>query len=98
MAGWCDAQQRLCFAVDGDLFAAIRADKAAIVTDEIGTFTETGLRLRSGEQLDADIVVTATGLDIKVAGGIELMVDSEVIDLAKDMLIIIVSDREPVSR
>src|SRR3954454_12500796 len=57
--------QRLCVAPDGDFFEAIRAGKASVVTDQIDTFTETGLQLRSGEQLDADIIVTATGLKLK---------------------------------
>ena len=60
--------QRLCLVPDSDLFAAIRAGKASIVTDEIETFTETGLRLRSGEELEADIIVTATGLEAEAAG------------------------------
>ena len=63
-------------------FEAIRAGKASVVTDQIDTFTETGLQLRSGEQLDADIIVTATGLKLKVLGGIEIVVDGAPVDLA----------------
>jgi monooxygenase len=72
--------QRLCLVPDGDLFKAIRKGKAAIVTDEIETFTETGLRLRSGEELAADIIVTATGLVMKLLGGMELVVDGRTVD------------------
>ena len=54
-------EQRLCFIPDGDLYGAIRDGKASVVTDEIETFTEKGLRLRSGQELEADIIVTATG-------------------------------------
>src|SRR3954462_8523338 len=57
--------QRLCLAPDGDLFEALRAGKASVVTEQIETFTETVLQLLSGEQLDADIIVTATGLTLK---------------------------------
>jgi monooxygenase len=67
--------QRLCLVPDGDLFKAIREGKASVVSGEIETFTETGLRLRSGEELPADIIVTATGLVMKVLGGMELVVD-----------------------
>jgi monooxygenase len=68
--------QRLCLVPDSDLFAAIRAGKASIVTDEIETFTEKGLRLRSGEELGADIIVTATGLKLKLLGGTQVEVDA----------------------
>jgi cation diffusion facilitator CzcD-associated flavoprotein CzcO len=69
--------QRLCLVPDGDLFKAIREGKASVVTDEIETFTETGIRLRSGKELQADIVVTATGLVMKLLGGMELVVDGK---------------------
>ena len=78
--------QRLCVAPDGDFFAAIRAGKASVVTDQIDTFTETGLELRSGEPLDADLIVTATGLKLKAVGGIEIIVDSARVDLSKALL------------
>jgi len=73
--------QRMCLVPDGDLFKAIRAGTAQVVTDHIDTFTETGLRLQSGAELDADIVVTATGLELLFVGGIELLVDGAVVDL-----------------
>lgn len=69
--------QRMCVVPDGDLFRAIRRGDADIVTDHIETFTETGIRLRSGQELEADIVVTATGLNLQLFGGAELEVDGE---------------------
>ncbi|PSK62406.1 FAD-containing monooxygenase EthA [Micromonospora sp. MH33] len=74
--------QRLCVVPDGDLFAALRAGKAAVVTDTIDTFTERGIRLSSGEELPADIVVTATGLNLLALGGMTLAVDGAEVDLA----------------
>ena len=67
--------QRLCLVPDSDLFKSIRSGKASVVTDQIESFTETGLQLRSGERLDADVIVTATGLQLKVAGGMKIEVD-----------------------
>src|SRR5204862_2835109 len=67
--------QRMCLVPDGDLFEAITAGRASIVTDTIETFTETGLKLASGEEVQADIIVTATGLNLLPLGGIELAVD-----------------------
>ena len=67
--------QRLCFVPDGDLFKAMRAGRASVVTDHIDRFTETGIRLTSGEELEADVIVTATGLTLKAMGGVELVVD-----------------------
>ncbi len=67
--------QRLCLVPDGDLFAAIRDGRADVVTDTIETFTESGIRLSSGAELEADIVVTATGLVMQLLGGITLEVD-----------------------
>jgi monooxygenase len=72
--------QRLCLVPDGDLFKAIREGKASVVTDEIETFTETRLRLRSGEELPADVIVTATGLVMKLLGGMELVVDGRTVN------------------
>jgi monooxygenase len=74
--------QRLCLVPDADLFAAIRSGKASITTDEIESFTEKGLLLRSGEELEADIIVTATGLKLKMLGGMELLIDGAPVDLA----------------
>ena len=74
--------QRLCLVPDGDLFAAIRAGKAAVATGEIESFTADGLRLRSGEEIPADIIVTATGLNVKLMGGIALSADGEPVEAA----------------
>jgi monooxygenase len=73
--------QRVCLVPDGDLFAAIRAGRASIVTDRIETFTETGLKLASGAELEADVVVTATGLNLLALGGMDLAVDGEEVRL-----------------
>src|SRR4030095_11503854 len=73
--------QRLCLVPDADLFKGIRARRAAIVTGEIETFTERGLRLRTGIEVESDIVVTATGLNLIAAGGLELAVDGVPVDL-----------------
>ena len=78
--------QRLCLVPDGDLFAAIRSGKASIVTDEVQGFTKRGLRLKSGKELAADIVVTATGLVMKLAGGITLKVDGKPVNLPDLMI------------
>jgi len=67
--------QRLCLVPDGDLFKALRKGTASIVTDHIETFTESGILLRSGEALAADIIVTATGLSLLMLGGIRVSVD-----------------------
>jgi len=77
--------QRLCLAPDGDLFAAIKAGKAAVVTDQIDTFTPGGIRLRSGAELPADVVVTATGLVMRLMSGVQLAVDGRPVDLAQTM-------------
>ncbi len=77
--------QRLCLVPDGDLFAAIREGRASMVTDHIEEFTETGVRLRSGTELQADIVVTATGLRLLALGGIGLAVDGREIKLPETM-------------
>ncbi|MGW4244367.1 flavin-containing monooxygenase [Nocardia sp. NPDC004722] len=69
--------QRMCLAPDGDLFAALRSGRAEIVTDRIATFTETGIALESGRHLDADVIVTATGLNVVAAGEIAFTVDGE---------------------
>jgi cation diffusion facilitator CzcD-associated flavoprotein CzcO len=74
--------QRLCAVPDGDLFRAIRNGDASVVTDHIDTFTAGGIRLRSGEELKADIFVSATGLEVLFIGGIDLRVDGEEVDFA----------------
>ena len=73
--------QRLCAVADGDLFAAIRAGKASIVTDRIATFTAQGIRLESGDELEADVVVPATGLELLFLGGMAVTVDGVELDL-----------------
>ncbi|MEO6393780.1 MAG: NAD(P)/FAD-dependent oxidoreductase, partial [Pyrinomonadaceae bacterium] len=77
--------QRLCLVPDSDLFRVIRERKASVVTDHIESFTETGLLLKSGERLDADIIVTATGLVLKLMAGLQLEIDGEPVDLSKTM-------------
>jgi monooxygenase len=69
--------QRLCLVPDGDLFKAIREGKASVVTGEIESFTAAGVKLRSGEELLADIIVTATGLVVRLMGGAQLVVDGK---------------------
>lgn len=75
--------QRLCVVPDGDLFAAIRAGKASVETDRIETFTETGIRLKSGKTLNADVIVTATGLHLEALGGAKAGVDGRAVDLGR---------------
>ena len=75
--------QRLCLVPDADLFRAIRKKKVTVVTDTIDTFTETGIRLKSGEELPADIIVTATGLVLQPVGGARLAVDGTPVELNK---------------
>lgn len=76
-------EQRLCLAPDGDFFQAIRAGRASVVTDEIDGFGEGGIRLKSGKELEADIIVTATGLVLEAFGGIELAVDGSKVEAGK---------------
>ena len=77
--------QRLCLVPDADLFRAIKDGKATVVTDTIETFTPNGIQLKSGEHLDADIIVTATGLVMKILAGMTLEVDGKKVDLSKTM-------------
>ncbi len=77
--------QRLCLVPDADLFAAIKSGKASVVTDNIETFTTNGIRLRSGQELAADTVVTATGLVLKLIGGMQLVVDGIPVDVSQTM-------------
>jgi monooxygenase len=77
--------QRLCLVPDGDLFEAIRSGGVSVVTDRIETFTERGIRLASGEELDADLIVTATGLNLVMFGGMEVAVDGREVELAQTM-------------
>ena len=75
--------QRLCLVPNGDLFASIRSGKATVVTDTISGFTETGITLTSGETLEADIIVTATGLNLVTLGEMDFVVDGKPVDFAK---------------
>ncbi|MEN3358754.1 MAG: monooxygenase [Mycobacteriales bacterium] len=75
--------QRLCFVPDGDLFKAIRSGRASVVTDQVEAFTEAGVRLASGAELPADLIVTATGLNLLPIGGMTLAVDGADVDLAR---------------
>lgn len=77
--------QRLCLVPDGDLFKALRKGRASVVTDHIERFTETGIRLKSGGELAADIVVTATGLKLIAFGGMKIVMDGITVDLPKTM-------------
>ena len=77
--------QRLCLLPDGDLFECIRSGRASVITDQIETFTESGITLKSGEHLDADLVITATGLNLQVLGGLHLTVDGQPVDLTKTL-------------
>ena len=77
--------ERLCAVPDGDLFTAINSGKASVVTDHIETFTERGIRLKSGQELTADIIVTATGLQIQLFGGVEVCIDGQAGDASKLM-------------
>ena len=75
--------QRLCLVPNGDFFKAMREGKASVVTDHIASFTETGIQLASGEHLDADIIVTATGLELVTLGEMDFFVDGNQVDFAK---------------
>ncbi len=75
-------QQRIAFVPDGDLFRGIACGKVTMVTDEIDRFSEKGVLLKSGEELEADIIVTATGFNLSVLGGIHFAVDEQMIDFA----------------
>ena len=75
-------QQRIAFVPDGDIFAGISSGKASMVTDEIETFTEKGILTKSGERLEADVIITATGFDLCVLGDIAFSVDGNPVDFA----------------
>ena len=76
-------RQRIAFVPDGDLFQGVASGKASVVTDEIERFTKTGLLLKSGETLDADVIITATGFDLSVLGDIAFEIDGQPLDFAK---------------
>ena len=74
--------QRLCLVPDGDLFTAIRSGAASVVTDEIERFTTDGIQLKSGDHVPADIIVTATGLNLCVLGDVELVIDGQAVNVS----------------
>ncbi len=78
-------QQRLAFIPDGDLFQGIASGVASVVTDEIDRFTKTGIQLKSGKHLDADIIITATGFNLSVLGGIPFEVDGKPVDFSQSV-------------
>lgn len=75
--------QRLCLVANSDLFQKIKSGKASVETDRIENFTEKGILLKSGKELEADIIVTATGLNIVVLGGVEFAIDGQPVDFSK---------------
>jgi monooxygenase len=77
--------ERLCAVPDGDLFRSLRKGEASVVTDHIETFDETGIQLKSGDHLDADIIITATGLNILLFGDMQLAIDGEPVDFSTRM-------------
>ena len=77
--------QRLCFVPDNDMFNVLRNGQADIVTDHIERFTASGLQLKSGRRLDADLIITATGLNLLALGGMQLTVDGKNIDISKTL-------------
>jgi cation diffusion facilitator CzcD-associated flavoprotein CzcO len=78
--------ERLCAVPDGDLFRALRKGKANVVTDHIDRFTDKGIKLQSGEELEADIIISATGFNIQLLGGIDLSVNGEPVALPNGMI------------
>lgn len=77
--------ERLCAVPNGDLFKAIRKQQASVVTDHIDTFTENGILLKSGQELEADIIITATGLDLQLLGGMTLELDGKPLEMSQTM-------------
>ena len=75
--------QRLCFVPNGDMFEAIKSGKAEVVTDTIDKFTKEGILLNSGEMIDADIIVTATGLNMQLLNGIDITIDNKKLDISE---------------
>ncbi|KAI1385939.1 FAD/NAD(P)-binding domain-containing protein [Hypoxylon trugodes] len=76
-------RQRMCLCPDGDFYAALRSGKANVVTDQIETVTSTEIQLKSGRTLQPDVIITATGLQLQFAGGIEIEVDGQKIDYSQ---------------
>jgi monooxygenase len=79
-------EERLCLVPDSDIFNAIKAGKASLVTDHVETFTKAGIKLKSGAHLDADIIVSATGLNLQVLGGMQVMVDGNPVNFGERVL------------
>ncbi|MBY0289255.1 MAG: NAD(P)/FAD-dependent oxidoreductase [Mycobacteriaceae bacterium] len=77
--------ERLCAVPNGDLFKALKCGAASVVTDQIDTFTENGILCKSGRELEADIIVTATGLNVQMLGGMKLVVDGQPRELSEQM-------------
>jgi len=77
--------QRVCLVPDSDLFQSIRSGKSSVVTDQIETFTPKGLKLKSGKELEADIIVTATGLALELLGGMQVSIDGVAKNMSKTM-------------
>ncbi|HEV2561284.1 MAG TPA: NAD(P)/FAD-dependent oxidoreductase [Rhizomicrobium sp.] len=78
-------EQRLCLVPDSDLFQSIKSGKSSVVTDQIESFTPKGIKLKSGKELEADIIVTATGLKLELLGGMQVNVDGAPVNIAKTM-------------
>ena len=79
-------EQRFCIAPGGDFFKAIREGKASVVTDHIDRFVVNGILLKSGKILEADIIITATGLDLVAFGGVKFQIDSKPFDVSKSFV------------
>ena len=75
--------QRLCFVPNGDMFEAIKNGKAEVVTDTIDSFTKDGILLNSGNKIEADIIVTATGLNMQLLNGIDITIDNQKLDISE---------------
>src|SRR6185312_81724 len=76
-------RQRVAFVPDGDIFQAVAKGKASVVTGEIETFTETGIKPKSGEAIEADIILTATGFNMNVLGDIDFSIDGKPLDFSQ---------------
>ena len=75
--------QRLCFVPNGDMFNAINSEKASVVTETIDEFTPKGIKLDSGDELEADIIITATGLNMMLLNGIDIKIDNQTLDISE---------------
>jgi cation diffusion facilitator CzcD-associated flavoprotein CzcO len=78
--------QRICVVPDGDLYQAIQSGRTEVVTDHIATFTERGIQLTSGREIEADIIVSATGLALELLGGARISIDGQACDLSKTLV------------